>query len=204
MHADDFTAVADALAADGWCVLPHFLSVPDLAALRAECTALDEAQAFRRARTGLERTVSTLRTDRTHWFVPDEPSVPQRAFALRLDALRLFLNRQLMLGLVDCEAHYAMYATGGGYARHRDCARYSEARVVSAVYYLNDEWQPDDGGALRMYLPDGTHQDILPEGGTLVLFLSAQFEHEVLPATRTRMSIACWLRQRQSAQEATA
>jgi SM-20-related protein len=28
------------------------------------------------------------------------------------------------------------------------------------------------------------------------LFLSAQFEHEVLPATRDRMSIACWMKQR--------
>jgi SM-20-related protein len=49
---------------------------------------------------------------------------------------------------------------------------------------------------LRLYLEDGAHRDIFPRAGTLLLFLSAQFEHEVLPATRDRLSIACWMRQR--------
>jgi SM-20-related protein len=47
-----------------------------------------------------------------------------------------------------------------------------------------------------LYLADLSHRDIYPRAGTLLLFLSAQFEHEVLPATRDRMSIACWMRQR--------
>ncbi|MEO7071465.1 MAG: 2OG-Fe(II) oxygenase [Rhodanobacter sp.] len=200
---DDFTPAAQALAADGWCVLPQLLPPEQTAVLRAECAALDAAHAFRRARTGLERTASMLRTDRTHWFAPDALSAPQRAYLRRLNALRIALNRNLMLGLVDCEAHYAVYPVGGGYARHRDCMHYSEARVVSAVYYLNEDWQPDDGGALRLYLPDGAHHDIVPTGGTLALFLSAQFEHEVLPAKRERTSIACWLRQRQAPEQPT-
>jgi len=40
--------------------------------------------------------------------------------------------------------------------------------------------------------PVETHFDLLPEGGSLVVFLSAGFEHEVLPATRERMSITGW------------
>ncbi|WP_408434238.1 2OG-Fe(II) oxygenase [Paraburkholderia fungorum] len=49
---------------------------------------------------------------------------------------------------------------------------------------------------MRLYLADQTYHDVFPRAGTLLLFLSAQFEHEVLPATRDRMSIACWMRQR--------
>ena len=52
-----------------------------------------------------------------------------------------------------------------------------------------------DGGALRLHLPDGA-VDVPPRGGTLVLFLSAEIEHEVLPTTRERLSIAGWFRRR--------
>ena len=67
---------------------------------------------------------------------------------------------------------------------------------------ISPTWQglPTDwswsSGALRLYLDGGLHRDIYPHAGTLLLFLSAQFEHEVLPATHDRMSIACWMRQR--------
>ena len=37
-----------------------------------------------------------------------------------------------------------------------------------------------------------THLDLYPEGGSLAVFMSAGFEHEVLPATRDRLSITGW------------
>ncbi len=203
MRRGEFQVVVDALAADGWCVLPDLLTTEQTQALTGECTRLHATQQFQPARTGVERTASLLRTDLTHWFVPSALSAPQQVFVRRIDALRRVLNRDLMLGLVDSEAHYAAYPPGGGYARHRDCLHYSDARVVSAVFYLNHAWRDDEGGALRLYLPDGSHQDIAPQAGMLALFLSAQFEHEVLPATRTRLSITCWLRQQQAPDEAT-
>lgn len=202
MGTHEFQAVVDALAADGWCVLPNLLTPAQTQALRDECTSLYAARQFRPARVGLERTASQLRTDRTHWFIPGALTAPQQVFIQRMDALRTVLNRRLILGLVDSEAHYAAYPPGGGYARHRDCLRYSDARVVSAVFYLNPAWDAHDGGALRLYLPHAYH-DIAPQGGTLALFLSAQFEHEVLPPVRTRFSIACWLRQQQRPEAAT-
>jgi SM-20-related protein len=33
---------------------------------------------------------------------------------------------------------------------------------------------------------------VLPEGGTLVCFLSDRFHHEVLPARRERLSVTGW------------
>lgn len=49
---------------------------------------------------------------------------------------------------------------------------------------------------MRLYLADGRELDVLPEAGTLVLFLSADLPHEVLPATRERLSLTGWLRRR--------
>jgi len=192
----DFQAAASALAADGWCVRPGLLSAAQTHSLASECAAMHDAKLLLPARTGAARTASVLRGDSTHWFLTGAMSAPQQAFADRIDALRVALSRELMLGLVDCESHYAVYRPGAGYARHLDRLRGSDARVVSAVFYLNDAWQEAEGGALRLYLADGSARDIYPHAGNLLLFLSARFEHEVLPATRDRMSVACWMRQR--------
>jgi SM-20-related protein len=188
--------IATALADDGWCVVPDFLSAAQAQALADDCRGLRDARRLTPARVGALRTATPSRGDSTHWFEADALSAPQQVFAERLDALRVALNRELMLGLVECESHYAVYPPGAGYTRHLDRLRDSDARVVSAVFYLNDAWQEADGGALRLYLADGTHRDVYPQAGRLLLFLSAQFEHEVQPATRDRMSIACWMRQR--------
>lgn len=193
---DEFKTATRTLAADGWCVLSGLMSVAQTRALAGECTAMHDAQLLTPARVGADRALALVRGDSTYWFANEALSPPQQAFTDRLDLLRIALNRELLLGLVEVEAHYAVYRPGAGYARHLDQQRDSDARVVSAVFYLNEAWQDTDGGALRLHLADGSHRDIYPHAGTLLLFLSAQFEHEVLPATRERMSIACWMRQR--------
>lgn len=68
--------------------------------------------------------------------------------------------------------------------------------MVSLVLYLNDAWLPEQGGELRLYLDERRHQDVLPLGGSLVCFLSGQLPHEVLPATRERLSLTGWFRRR--------
>lgn len=192
----DFSVAADALAVDGWCMLPNLLDDAQTGMLAAECLAMHDAHQLLPARTGASRTTSTLRGDSTHWFASGAMTVPQQLFTDRMDALRLTLGHELMLSLVDCESHYAMYRPGARYARHLDRLRDNDARVISAVFYLNRNWSEADGGALRLYLGDGSHRDIYPHAGSLLLFLSGRFEHEVLPATRDRMSIASWMRQR--------
>jgi SM-20-related protein len=69
--------------------------------------------------------------------------------------------------------------------------------VLSCIVYLNDAWDARDGGALRLHLRGGA-RDVLPVGGTLVAFLSDRVEHEVLAATRERLSVAAWFRRRTS------
>ena len=195
--SDRFEAAADALASDGWCVLEQLLPHEATEALARECAAMHAAQQMTPARVGTDRTATVLRGDRTRWFETNALSAAQRPFVEAIETLRHTLNRSLMLGLVESEAHYAVYPPGARYTRHLDQLRGRDARVVSAAYYLNADWQPDDGGALRLYLEEGRTHDVLPRAGTLALFLSNRFEHEVLPTARERMSIACWMRRRE-------
>ena len=195
-RSSEFDMATSALAVNGWCVVSNFLSQTQTQALSNECRAMHDAQLLTPARVGANRAATLLRGDSTRWFQTDALSTPQQAFADRIEALRNALNRELFLGLVDSESHYAVYRPGARYARHLDCLRNSDSRVISAVFYLNEAWQDAEGGALRLYLADQSYHDVFPRAGTLLLFLSAQFEHEVLPATRDRMSIACWMRQR--------
>lgn len=193
----DAAAIASALEARSWCVVPAFFDAALVDALARDCRDRDAARELAPAATGrgTGRTHSALRGDRTLWFDAAQLGAAQTAFWERMDALRVAFNRRLLLGLDELEAHYALYPPGAGYARHRDRFRDDDARVVSAVAYLNTDWHDADGGALRLHLPDGVH-DVAPHGGTLALFLSAEIEHEVLPATRERLSIAGWFRRR--------
>ena len=113
-----------------------------------------------------------------------------------MDTLRGELNRQLFLGLEDFECHFALYEPGAFYQKHVDRFRDDDRRAVSAVLYLNEEWLAEQGGALRLY-PEGVEpRDVLPQLGTLAVFLSANLPHEVLPATRERLSLTGWFRRR--------
>ena len=111
-------------------------------------------------------------------------------------ALREAMNRGLFLGLEDFESHFALYPPGAFYLKHVDRFRDDDRRMVSAVVYLNDAWLPEHGGQLRMYLGEGVEHDVVPTGGCLVVFLSGEVPHEVLPAIRDRLSLTGWFRRR--------
>ena len=101
-----------------------------------------------------------------------------------------------MAGLEDFQGHFALYPSGATYARHFDRLVGSDVRAISAALYLNDDWIETDGGKLRIYTGGGASEDVLPQGGRLVAFVSERFEHEVLPAQRERLSFTGWYRRR--------
>jgi len=186
--------IADALRDHGACRLPAFPDATLTHALRADLQRLraDEALAPAASGRGAGRDVATgLRGDATLWLDDPRAGEAAAAYLAALDALRIALNRRLFLGMEEVEAHYAAYPPGTRYVRHRDRFRDSDARVVSVVTYLNPGWPAADGGALRIAMPEGDI-DVVPDTGS-VCFLS-ELEHEVLPATRERCSIAGWLR----------
>ena len=112
------------------------------------------------------------------------------------EALRLDLNRQLFLGLVPIESHYARYEKGGFYKRHVDAFTGSNNRKVSLVLFLNAFWKNTDKGELRLFVGEDSKDEILitPKLGTLVIFLSDEIPHEVLSTFSIRHSIAGWYR----------
>jgi SM-20-related protein len=181
------------------------ISIQDAFAAPDEVRALCECSNARQSRgdfaaarvggPGTEQRREGIRGDFICWL--REPLAPcERMLLDRLEDLRLQLNRDLFLGLFELELHYATYPPGAAYARHVDQPSGSVQRQVSLVLYLNADWQPSDGGALRIYAPDGTHLDVEPLGGRLVCFLTSGREHEVMPARRERHSISGWFRGR--------
>ena len=197
--------VVAGLGERGLAIVRDFLPPRAIAALRSEALRRDAARELVAAGVGraAERAIrSDVRGDRIRWLDEQNPAPAERALHDALAALRGAINRELLLGLWEFEGHYALYPPGVGYARHRDSFRgqgnYSGERVVSCVLYLNEDWQASDGGALRICVADDAMRDVLPEGATLVAFLAAEFEHEVLPAIRPRLAVTGWFRTRGS------
>jgi SM-20-related protein len=208
MHVSGFALVSfsskplqivESLARDGCAIVPNFLSPPVTQALREELNTLMEAGDLRPAtigRGGDNQLRASIRGDHIHWISAESASAEMHGCLQQFDELRRHLNQELFLGLFEFECHLSMYRPGERYARHLDQFKDDDRRRVSCVIYLNDSWSDADGGALRIFA-DGAHRDVVPHGGTLVIFLSQQFEHEVLPAHRERYSLTGWFKLRQ-------
>jgi SM-20-related protein len=189
--------VVDDLAQYGWSVVTEFLPQNAVSRLTAEIVRLRQEGGLRPAGVGkgAERN-DTLRGDWISWLEQATLTPTQQAYLDDLERLRLAANRALQLGLFDFEGHLAVYPPGSFYRRHLDRFRDDDRRTLTVILYLNPDWQEADGGALRLYLDETRHIDVLPRGGTLVAFLSGRFWHEVLPSRRERFSITGWFRTR--------
>lgn len=186
------------LASEGWTLI-HTLIPDELTnALSAEARDLHTQDSLERAgigRTDDYQIALSVRRDKTLWF--DRSTAAQIQYLDILETVRQAVNRDLFLGLFSYESHFAVYEPGGFYKRHVDAFKGARNRVLSTVFYLNEDWQPGDGGELVIYAgEDGSAPlaSIAPEAGTLVLFLSEDIPHEVKVAHRHRYSIAGWFR----------
>ena len=188
----------DQLASHGWSQQNHFLSDELTLALAAECRLLAATGALTLAAVGrgdAQALRPDIRGDRTRWLAAGQSDACDRYQGI-MEQLRLALNQAFFLGLDNYESHFALYAPGAGYQRHLDRFRDDDLRTVSAVIYLNADWPNGQGGALRLHPQGGPTLDIAPLGSRLVLFLSADMPHEVLPASCERLSLAGWFRRR--------
>ncbi|GGY03431.1 2OG-Fe(II) oxygenase [Paludibacterium paludis] len=193
--------LTDALLERGWVVDTTLFSREDVAALRVACEAEWRDGKFHEAATGRaegQRRRAEIRSDSVLWLDEARPSPALSRYFAILDEIRVAVNRQLFLGLHDLEAHFAVFPEGTFYKKHLDRFRDDDARTLTAVLYLNEAWQPENGGQMRLYLDEDCtdYRDIEPEAGTLALFLSGRFWHEVLPARCPRLSVTGWFRRR--------
>ena len=88
-----------------------------------------------------------------------------------------------------------MYPSGSFYQRHLDRFKDDDRRTISSVFYLNTAWQESDAGQLRIYSGVQQH-NIAPLANRLVLFVSADIWHEVLPTNAIRKSLTGWFKRR--------
>jgi SM-20-related protein len=187
---------ADSLVDRGWWRGAGAISDAWVASLGADLADLVEQDRLHRAGIGRDRDFQvdgTVRRDWIYWMHPRRPA--QAAFLEACEDLRVELNRRLFLGLFEFEAHLALYPPGGFYKRHFDSFRGAASRTVSLVAYLNRGWREGDGGELVLYPVAGDDRvRVQPRAGTLVLFMSEEVEHEVLPARIERGSVAGWFR----------
>lgn len=193
-----FTALIDDLAERGWSLQRGFISNDVTSELAAECRSREAQGALIPAGIGRGDALAVLegiRGDHILWLEPGQSPACDHYLAL-MDELRLTLNQTLFLGLEEFECHFAFYPPGAFYKTHLDRFRDDDRRMVSAVLYLNDVWQLGDGGELRLHLPGQAPVDVEPLAGTLVLFLSGEMPHEVLPTRRDRLSLTGWFKRR--------
>lgn len=195
--AERISAILQDLASQGYSVQIGFY--PESWTRRAREEISKQSASFRRAGIGKAETHHTsdqIRKDSTFWWEIEKPSEIQKPFVDVLQLLRESINRELFLGLWDFEGHYAIYAPGAFYRKHFDRFQNDSKRTVSLVTFFNTDWKREDGGLLRMEAENGSTLEVLPEAGTLVVFLSDRIPHEVTETRRERLSFAGWYRTR--------
>ncbi len=190
-----FEAIANDLSTKGYSVCSDAIPFA-LAQSLAQEVLHKPAQYFKKAGIGRQSQHildDSIRSDQICWI--DDTSEAGDTWLRWTESLKQYLNRRLFLGLNDFESHFAHYGKGDFYKKHKDAFVGQGNRILSAVTYLNDDWLQQDGGELVLYDESSKEiERILPELGTLVIFLSEEFPHEVLPAQRERYSIAGWFR----------
>ncbi len=190
-----FEAIADGLANEGIAVADDFLTEEEVAAIVATDEFKNALLRFRKAGFGKQQEKQInegIRGDYIQWVDHATASLPVVQYLQRLLQLTAFLNRSLFLSLKEQEVHMTIYPAGSFYKRHLDQFKKDDHRKLSVICYLNENWKEEEGGQLRVYLPEG-ERDFFPDGGRLVCFRSDLLEHEVLPATRERLSLTGWL-----------
>lgn len=191
-----FEKIAQGIEQQGYVYLPAALP-ETIANSLIDYFAQIESRSFHWAATGRGQDQvrnQFVRRDRIHWI--EESHGASELWLGWTRQLQLFLNRRLFLGLFSFESHFSHYRSGDFYRKHLDAFKGESNRILSLVAYLNRGWEPDQGGELVIYSPqDGSELiKVTPSFSTLVLFLSEDFSHEVLPTTRDRYAVAGWYR----------
>ena len=180
-------AALDSFTTDGFVVLDSLFSNTALLALQAESGFVD----YRDAKLAEGVRQPDIRGDRIRWI--GDNFFAGLYYLQSIEALAQWFNRTLFAGIRHSEAHYACYPPGFGYQWHTDNPNGRDERVVSAVFYLNDDWSETDGGELAIVDNYGNEHKIIHKANRLVVF-DSNLQHQVEIAHRQRYSIATWLR----------
>lgn len=191
--------ICAALEEHGFVVIDHAFSASMNASL-VEFLADLNLDHFKLAGMGRAQAFhanAEIRSDHIMWLQDNDAKT--KGYFEWAECLRVALNEIFYLGLNSYECMFAHYPVSAFYQKHVDAFKQNEnkqKRKLSTIYYLNDNWQAGDGGELLLYHLGDAHafKRILPEMGRLVIFLSEEFPHEVLPAKKSRYSLTGWFK----------
>lgn len=195
-----FEPIIDGILTNGYGLADDFLSAHEVRVLASRLSERRTAGQFHAAAIGNQQVTveAKIRGDEILWLDETTATLEETTFLHRIGEFVAYINQTCYLGLRDYEFHYAVYPVGTFYKRHLDQFRSDSRRKLSVVCYLNETWDETDGGQLVLHLPQDNgsdHQTVVsPIGGRLVCFESERLPHEVLPATRERLSLTGWLK----------
>lgn len=198
IHSDEqWSTWFDTLADNDFVLIDDFFSV-DLLVVVREFFQKQETQ-FRPAKVGqasLKQRVPEIRSDMTYWL-DRQRDVDINDFFILMEDIIERLKSEMFLSLQGFEFHFALYPSGGFYKPHIDQFDTRSNRMISVIIYLNEGWQPGDGGELRIH-KEHTHIDVQPIINRAIIFRSDCVLHEVLPSLTPRRSLTGWLLKRPS------
>lgn len=193
--ADPWEARADHLAENDWVILDDFLPTDLTTACRNFLKQKLELDEFKQAGIGALndfRIEKAIRSDEIFWLERQRDQEVTRYFDI-VDEVIAQLNRLCFLSIAGSEFHLAHYPKGSFYKKHIDQFDSRSNRLISMICYVNEYWEPEHGGELRLYKADGDYNDVAPLPGRVILFKSDAVPHEVLLSNASRYSITGWL-----------
>ncbi len=192
LNSIDLDQYFEKLAENSWVVLPFDTDFSK----KLLQSAIDKTAHFKTA--GLARhdqPNSKIRSDRIFWL--DSKSEPRNEtdqnILTQLEDLKNRLKNYFRTSLVELECHYSIYNFGQHYDRHSDAPFDNNKRVFSFVIYLNENWNPENGGQIIGYDQDRILFKLNPEMGQMLIFKS-ELEHEVVKASKARYALTGWMR----------
>lgn len=191
-----FESLIEGLLSNGFGVCDSFLEMQVVNGLKNDFLSLapDVIQEAGIGKAFFHQTDKSIRGDKIFWLNEEALTLNEFCFFEKLDRFIAYLNQTCFTSINAKEFHYAKYPIGTYYKKHIDKFKIDAGREFSFILYLNEEWGPNDGGELGLYLENGM-QKIIPLGGRVVFFKSDIVEHEVFTSlTKERMSLTGWLK----------
>jgi len=191
----------------GVCVLDNLLGDARGSNILKEVQEMYEKGAFQDGKLVKNRDgqpSKSIRGDKTTWVDGREPHCKSISVLMKLlDAIVMGASKLENNGLLGSykikhrsKAMVACYpGSGAHYVKHVDNPN-DDGRCVTAIYYLNKNWNTQENGGLLRIFPEGWDQqvaDIEPLFDRVIFFWSDRRNpHEVQPAFKTRYAITLW------------
>jgi SM-20-related protein len=187
--------IIESLSKKGIYIEDEFLSKESLNSINSYFD--NQLNHFSEARVGLGKAKirdEKIRGDYSLWIDSIHPPKEFESIISFLNSLKFEVNQSLFLGIKEYECHLAYYPPGKFYKKHLDQFSNDSSRTLTFIFYVHEAWANNDGGELVIYDKNGIVVDkIIPTPGKMVLFLSSDFPHEVLPGNRERRSFTGWM-----------